>query len=295
MSTSPASLSSIFSNPSQLSLLGLSAGAGAVPTPASGSSSSTSSVSPVISATNQALLNQLGDQYQHLTNTGVNLQPYQQQQEQQINTNSDLAQKAAQEQLAARGLSASSVAGTVAAQGTQNRVAQIGQLQQQIPLLQHEQTLQNLGAESGFAASIPHGTTSSTNTNFQTQTGGGIGGFLGGLGKALGGIIGLGSTPSDKRLKDNVHDTTDGLDKILQLKPKEFNYKEELDPSGEVHSGFMAQDLEKLFPSVVSTEPHSGMKLVKYHELIPKIVSAIQELHDKMGSMSKENKTAEVA
>lgn len=297
----PSSLSSIFSNPTNGLITGLAGAAGAFPTPGHSATSGTSdtkfgSVSnPILSAGNTALLNQLTNQYQHLASTGSNLAPYQQQQEQGINQNSQMAQRASQEALAARGLSNSPVAGTVAANQEGSRIGQITQLQQSVPLLQQQLQTQNMNAASGFAASIPHGTsttgeqTGAQNSNTSTSQGGGAGGFLGGLGKAIGGIAGVASMFSDKRLKENVADTTDGLEKILKMKPKEYNYKGD----NKVSSGFMAQDLEKLFPSVVH-EHESGFKMVKYHELLPKIVKGMQEMNDKFEKMGKDVKSSQV-
>jgi hypothetical protein len=262
-----------------LGTAGIAGAAGAFPTPASGTTT------PNLTPENEALLSQLGAQYSHLASTGVNLEPYQQQQEQGINTNSNIQAQAAQQALAARGLANSPVSGAVAANEAQQRTGQITNLQQSIPLLQNQLQQQNLNAAAGFTASIPHGTTTTT------STGGGIGGFLGGVGGILGAALSgaaKGAVLSDKRLKDNVTDTTDGLDKILALKPKEYNYKPEVDGTGGGnHSGFLAQDLEKHLPNTVVTDEHSGLKAVKYHELIPKIVKAIQELHDKVGEVAK--------
>lgn len=374
-STTPPLNGALGPNPyATLGVAGIAGTAGAIPTP--GSQTET----PILSPENQALLSQLGAQYSHLAQTGVNLQPYQEQQENNINNNANLVAQSSKEALAARGLADSPVSGVVASNENQNRVAQITGLQQSIPLLSNQLQLANLGAASQFTASIPRGFQSNT------KQGGGLGGFLGGLGSILAnslarnnnsspssnsgggnnssgvpgsngveGPYSVGSSPSDpatdpitgrptlisqpndpintstdstitygddsdpyaglpplqtgnnlgsgysqlmrrnlsgqsfsdKRLKENVTDVTDGLDKILKMKPKEFNYKSDIDPTGEVHSGFMAQDLEKLFPSVVNTDQHSGMKMVKYGELIPKIVKAIQEMHGKMSEIGK--------
>jgi hypothetical protein len=280
MGSSAGPLGNLQNNPyATAGIAGIAGLAGAIPTPSSGSST------PILSAENQGLLNQLGAEYSHLAQAGINLQPYQEQQEQQINTNSNANAQAAQQALAARGLANSPVSGAVAANESQARTGQITNLQQSIPLLANQLQEQNLGQATQFTASIPHG------TQTQAQTGGGIGGFLGGLGGILGGALKAApvlATASDKRLKDNITDTTDGLDKILALKPKEYNYKPEVDGTGgESHSGFLAQDLEKHLPSTVLTDPHSGLKAVKYHELIPKIVKAIQELHEKVGEIGK--------
>jgi len=281
---------------------GLAGVAGAFPnsgtqtTNSSGTSNTTAnsnfngSSTPILSEENQALLHQLTNQYSHLAQVGVNLQPYQQQQEQQINRNSGLASRASMEALARRGLSNSPVAGTVAANQEGNRINQITNFQQGIPLLANQLNLQNAGAAGQFAASIPHGTSQTGNTDStsntattnnsttKTSSGGGAGGFLGGLGKALSVGAGIASMFSDERLKENVVDIKDGLDKVLKMKGKAYNYIGDESKS----SGFMAQDLEKLFPDVVDNSDPSGFKKVKYHELLPKIVKSIQELNDKV-------------
>lgn len=64
---------------------------------------------------------------------------------------------------------------------------------------------------------------------------------------------------SDKRLKTNIDSLDAGaLDKILQLNPVSFQYNEkytQLYPNsdlGRVHKGFIAQEIQKVFPEMVS-------------------------------------------
>ncbi len=280
---------------------GLSAAAGFFPTPTTTTTNGTSAVTGTQSQQNninfspqiQALLNQLTPQYARLAGQGTNLQPYQQQGEQQINANAALAQQAVQSNLAARGLSTSPVAAAMENTNNLNRVGQINTFQQQLPLLQQQLQKANLGAAGEFAASVPHGTSSTGNlsqntTSQQTQTqqsGGGLGGLLAGLGSFAGPLASGLAMLSDKELKENIEDDkNDHLGKLLKLRPKTFNYKGA--PSDHA-SGFIAQDLEKVLPNLVQTEPMSGLKLVKYHELIPKIVGAIQTLHENMSHLSK--------
>jgi hypothetical protein len=120
-----------------------------------------------------ALSSQLANQYSNLANKSTNLQPYAAQQIQNINTNSQAQTQAQQAALAARGLSTSPVAGTVAAQTEASRVGQVTNLQQQLPLLQQQLQLQNLGAGNSFLANAPKtqavtGTTAQTGTSSQT-------------------------------------------------------------------------------------------------------------------------------
>lgn len=79
---------------------------------------------------------------------------------------------------------------------------------------------------------------------------------------------------SDVRLKTNIHPITDALDDIMQLKPVSFNFK----AGGEQGLGFIAQDIEKVYPELVSKG--AGMKSVNYDGLIAPLVGAVQELKE---------------
>ncbi len=81
---------------------------------------------------------------------------------------------------------------------------------------------------------------------------------------------------SDARLKKEVRGEAGLLDKVLKLRPVSYRFKAA--PEGSPRSfGFIAQDLEKVFPEVVSESIH-GTKGVAYAELIPVSIGAIQEL-----------------
>lgn len=100
---------------------------------------------------------------------------------------------------------------------------------------------------------------------------------------------------SDERLKKQVAPIESGLQSIMQLKPKSYLFdQEKYDfmnlPEGEQY-GFLAQDLEKVFPNLVQesfqaydeaksdTPEDQGFefKAVNYDGIIPILVSAIQE------------------
>ena len=86
---------------------------------------------------------------------------------------------------------------------------------------------------------------------------------------------------SDQRLKENVRDLDYGLNKILALQPRRFDWKEGkgLDKKDDV--GFIAQEFETVFPqSVVGSkagEDGIEYKALNHSELIPTLVKAIQE------------------
>ena len=85
---------------------------------------------------------------------------------------------------------------------------------------------------------------------------------------------------SDIRHKDNVKTLgAGGLDVVERLRPVTFTWKRPMDDGmkGE-QIGFVAQEVQKVLPSVVLTENNSEKTLgIKYTELIPVLAKAIQE------------------
>ena len=206
-------------------LTGLSGLAGFFPTPSSGNSSTSSSLSTGqqssgtsnvsgtsgsttgYGAAGTSVINQILPQLSSLL-AGTNLSTsYLPQQTQQINQNSQLQQQALNNIMASRGLGTSPVAATAAAGVDANRVGQITNLQQQVPLLQQQLNSQNLNTAGGILSRLPTSTTGTTsqtgtsnttsntnqngqsNTTTQQNSGGGLGGLFGGIASALASVI----------------------------------------------------------------------------------------------------------
>jgi len=95
-------------------------------------------------------------------------------------------------------------------------------------------------------------------------------------------------TISDEKDKENIKDIDKSLEKLLKLKSKEYNYKakseektnspeeNKYDPSQELYFGFLAQDVEKIYPTLVSKDEKGNM-FVSYQQLIPIIIQGIKE------------------
>jgi hypothetical protein len=62
---------------------------------------------------------------------------------------------------------------------------------------------------------------------------------------------------SDERIKENINIVDSTLDKVLQLIPKTFNYKDVKNKS--LYYGFTAQDMESVFPELVKTAKEDSM------------------------------------
>ena len=81
--------------------------------------------------------------------------------------------------------------------------------------------------------------------------------------------------PSDKNLKKNIEPiTNDKSDTIINLEPVEFIYNN--DKFEKKHLGFIAQDVEKIYPELVIGS-QNDIKSINYVEFIPLLVLKIQK------------------
>jgi hypothetical protein len=89
------------------------------------------------------------------------------------------------------------------------------------------------------------------------------------------------SAISDQRLKENVRDIETGLDSIMALQPRRFDWKEGKGQDKKDVAGFIAQEFETVFPECVSTskagEDGIEYKNINHETLIPTLVKAMQE------------------
>jgi len=86
--------------------------------------------------------------------------------------------------------------------------------------------------------------------------------------------------PSDLRLKQDISGIGDALSGILALKGVTYRYNTakypELGLSDQPQIGFLAQELEQVYPEVVVTRK-DGFKAVNYALLVPVLVEAIKQ------------------
>lgn len=79
---------------------------------------------------------------------------------------------------------------------------------------------------------------------------------------------------SDISFKTNVEPLLNGLVVVANIEPVSFNWVE----SGKKAFGVIAQEIEKVVPEIVTTGAN-GTKTVSYDQIIPFLVSAIQDLN----------------
>ena len=78
---------------------------------------------------------------------------------------------------------------------------------------------------------------------------------------------------SDRTLKTNILPINNALDKVNRLEGVSFNWKD----NGGEELGLIAQDVEKVLPELVLTNPKTGLKSVKYGNIVPVLIEAIKE------------------
>ena len=78
---------------------------------------------------------------------------------------------------------------------------------------------------------------------------------------------------SDARLKANIISLGSTLSKLLQIDGKSYTMKKDENEKQKI--GLLAQDIEKVFPELVS-ESH-GVKSVNYQGLVPVLINALKE------------------
>jgi hypothetical protein len=72
----------------------------------------------------------------------------------------------------------------------------------------------------------------------------------------------------------------ESLDIVLRLSPVSFRYKPEIDLGSEEHLGFTAEQVQSIDPRLVTYDSGGRPRAVKYQEIAPILVGAIQRLKD---------------
>jgi hypothetical protein len=101
-------------------------------------------------------------------------------------------------------------------------------------------------------------------------------------------VAGLYSNGSDKRLKEKIEPINDVLSKVLSIKPIYFEYiNKNSFPLGR-HIGFIAQEIQPLFPEIINEDPNGFLSL-DYSKMTPILLQAIKEQQEIIESQNKKN------
>ncbi len=88
---------------------------------------------------------------------------------------------------------------------------------------------------------------------------------------------------SDVSLKKDIQKIKNALDKIQQLEGVSFKWKE----NDKQSLGIIAQDLEEVFPELVTTDKVTGLKSVEYGNLVAPLIEAVKEQQKRIEEQQK--------
>ncbi|MFA5904868.1 MAG: tail fiber domain-containing protein [Desulfobacula sp.] len=102
-----------------------------------------------------------------------------------------------------------------------------------------------------------------------------------------GDIRGNNVSPSDIRWKTNINTIDNSLEKVSQLRGVTYEWT---DPSkgGGQQIGVIAQEVEQVFPEVISTD-NQGYKSVEYSKLIAPLIEAVKILKSENEKLRQDN------
>ncbi len=115
--------------------------------------------------------------------------------------------------------------------------------------------------------------------------------MMGAIGSIGGALIGL----SDESTKTDVERIDSALEKLRNLKPVTFRYKEEFSSSPErLHHGFIAQEFQKVLPDATYYDESVGKMCIDTGDVIGLLVRANQELEARIGMLEAKQALATV-
>ena len=97
---------------------------------------------------------------------------------------------------------------------------------------------------------------------------------------------------SDSRFKNEIRSLTgNGIETIKKLEGVRYGWRQDEFPQrnfdNRTHSGFIAQEVEKVLPEAVQTGD-DGYKSIAYYEIIPSLVEALKEQQTIIDELQKE-------
>jgi len=156
-----------------------------------------------------------------------------------------------------------------------------------------------VGAKFRTSATTPYmgyvtASSSNADTNYHVySTGAGAYRFYVGSGGTIYATSTTVSAISDQRFKENIVDLDAGLDSVMALKPRKFDWKVGKGKDIKNDRGFIAQEFEQVFPDLIDKwkdpapegeEPYKSVRA----DLIPVLVKAIQELKAQVDAQALE-------
>jgi hypothetical protein len=85
---------------------------------------------------------------------------------------------------------------------------------------------------------------------------------------------------SDSNLKTNIQPFITSVEKVLELQPQHFTWKN----TGSYDIGFIAQDVKSVWPELTTISPDGSMNIA-YSRFVPLLLESIRELHSRVSTL----------
>jgi hypothetical protein len=120
-------------------------------------------------------------------------------------------------------------------------------------------------------------------------------GMMSGFGQIASAGLSLIPGLSDETTKTDIKRIDTALEKLRNLKPVTFHYKEEFSSSPErMHHGFIAQEFQKVLPDATYYDESLGKMCIDTGDVIGLLVRANQELEARIGMLEAKQALATV-
>ena len=90
----------------------------------------------------------------------------------------------------------------------------------------------------------------------------------------------LGTISSSRRFKEDIEDMGEATEKLLELRPVVFRYKQHKETYGDgvpLEYGLIAEEVDEVFPDLVIYDEEGRPETVKYHLLSSMLLNELQE------------------
>ena len=105
----------------------------------------------------------------------------------------------------------------------------------------------------------------------------------------------LGTVNSSQRVKDDIADMSEASSTLMKLRPVTFHYKSDQNPKGRsLQYGLIAEEVEKVAPSLVARNAKGEIETVYYQHLAPMLLNEYQKQQRVIGVQTERLAALEV-
>jgi hypothetical protein len=87
----------------------------------------------------------------------------------------------------------------------------------------------------------------------------------------------MGTTTSSGRFKEDIRDMGSMSDGLMRLRPVAFRYKPEIDPTGLLQYGLVAEEVAEVYPELVASDEEGRPQAIRYQFLAPLLLNELQK------------------